>query len=511
MRDVEFIKELLDVLSLGSKLSDIFQKVGVVFSTRFGTRNFFFGDQIKVIYGIGSKPVKQIFSLMGSSQEGVEYRDVECVMRFSGGYFLYFDINSFALREDVILIYTLIDNFLRNYEKFVNIYDRFKYLKALVLSIEPLIYEVSIKNALSQSLVSLIMFSDIEKAIVANLSGKKIEVISAIGVESRLLIREDILRRVKEVIDSKKEVFFDLDVKGDGKVVMGVVPLGDFQEVRGILVVGFRKGKENVSEVDREILKILSFVITHRIKLYEMNINLMKAKKRAEELSKLKSEFVANVSHELRTPLNAILGFVELLKIGDFSKEDQTKYLDYIMSAGTSLLNMINNILDLSKIEAGAMKPMFVKVQLGEIIEDIKRYGEVLAKNKNIGFSVETYVDDITFKTDYTMAKSILMNIVSNSIKFTDKGWVKVSVGRKYDRLIFRVEDTGIGMKESELRKLFVPFTQLEKVRNKKYPGTGIGLSLSKKFADMINAKIVPRTKGIGKGCVFYVVFPIKE
>ncbi|MEN2997733.1 MAG: HAMP domain-containing sensor histidine kinase [Brevinematia bacterium] len=502
------MNELLEVLSVGSKLSEIFQKISVIFSIKFGTKNFFFGNQREIIYGFGNKSTKHILNLIRETQEQINYKDVECVMKLNN-YFLYFDINSFTSKEEIILSYAIIDNFLKNHEKFETIYTRFKYLKALVFSIEPLIYEISIKNALSHSLISLTTFTDIDKAIIAILSNKRMEVVSAIGIEKEILKNKEILINIKKILSGEKEIFLNIATSQNNKHrLVGIVPLREFNETKGILLVEFKETKESVTEIDKEILKILSFVMTHRIKLYEMNINLIRAKKRAEELSRLKSEFVANVSHELRTPLNAILGFVELLKMGDFPKSEQDKYLDYIMFAGTSLLGMINNILDLSKIEAGAMKPIFTRIQVKEISEELERYGKVLSKNKNIDFYIENNTGDMTINTDYMMIKSILVNLISNAVKFTEKGWVKVSIYTKPNNVIFKIEDTGIGMKESDLKKIFTPFTQLENVRNKRFSGTGIGLSLSKKFADMLNAKIIPKTKGVGKGCIFYVVLP---
>lgn len=512
VKNTSFFSDLFENLSIGSKLPDVFQKVSVLFSIKFGTKNFFFGDSSRVIYGIGTTPIKYIISLIKESDSSLVFKDIECLMKFDGNYFLYFDINYFASKEDLSLVFIIINNFLKNYERFESIYGRFKYLKSLVFSIEPLIYEVSLKNALSQSLISLTTFTDIEKSVVASISKKRIDIISSIGIEKKSLESKDIMNNIKEVILTKRESFFLSRSCGDGKKrLVGIIPLGDFNEIKGILFVGFEPSKEKITDIDKEILKILSFVITHRIKLHELNIGLVVAKKKAEELSKLKSQFVANVSHELRTPLNAILGFVELLKIGDFTKEDQSRYLDYIMSAGTSLLNMINNILDLSKIEAGGMKPIFTEISLDELLEDITKYGEVLAKNKGIEFIVIKHTGNIVLVSDYSMVKSILMNLISNAIKFTDSGWVKVSVYQKDGKLIFKVEDTGIGMKEEDLEKIFSPFTQLEDVRSKKFPGTGIGLSLSSKFAEMIKGKIIPKTKGLGKGCIFYFILPTES
>lgn len=500
-----FLKDISNFLSLGVKINEIFRRIGEFLKSNLSTNNFLFCSSEGVIYQFGSKDCVIFKNVFNNGKDNFYCDQSGSYMNFDNKYYLFFDFDHSCDTSHIYSLYLMLDVFLKGYERFESIHSRFKYLKSLVFAIEPLIYEVSIKNAFSQSLISLTTFTDIEKAVITTVSGGRINVISSVGVDVDFVRSKEILQKVRSVVSSNKDEFF-LSLSGS---LVGIVALGDFKDIRGLLIVVFRQGKSEITEIDKEILKILSFVITHRIKLHEINVNLVKSKKRAEELSKLKSEFVANVSHELRTPLNAILGFVELLKMGEFSKEDQNKYLDYIMSAGVSLLNMINNILDLSKIEAGYMKPTITEFSLSDIIDDVKKYGEILAKNKGISFFVYDLVGELVIRTDYTMLKSILINLVSNAIKFTDNGWVKLQIFLKDQSLVFKVEDTGIGIEEHNLKKIFETFVQLEEARTKKHQGTGIGLSLSKKFADMIGARIIPKTKGLGKGAIFYVVMPI--
>lgn len=500
-----FLKEVPKFLSLGVKINEIFQRVGEFLRSNLSTKNFLFCSSQGIIYQFGSGDCGVLQDMFKDRKENFYCNQNSSYMNFDNKYYLFFDFDPSCNPNDIYSLYLMLDVFLKSYERFESIHSRFKYLKSLVFAIEPLIYEVSIKSAFSQSLISLTTFTDIEKAVIATIFGGRVNVVSSIGVDIDFIRSREVLEKVRSVIEGGKDEFF---LSSSGSLV-GIVGLGDFKDVRGLFIVVFRQGKSEVNEIDKEILKILSFVITHRIKLHEINVNLIKSKKRAEELSKLKSEFVANVSHELRTPLNAILGFVELLKMGDFSKEDQNKYLDYIMSAGVSLLNMINNILDLSKIEAGYMKPAMTEFPLSDMIDDVKKYGEILAKNKGISFFVYDHVGELVVRTDYNMLKSILINLVSNAIKFTDDGWVKFQVFLKERNLIFKVEDTGIGIEEHNLKKIFETFVQLEEARTKKFQGTGIGLSISKKFADMIGARIIPKTKGLGKGAIFYVVMRV--
>ncbi|MCS7298750.1 MAG: histidine kinase dimerization/phospho-acceptor domain-containing protein [Spirochaetia bacterium] len=500
-----FLKDISRFLSLGVKINEIFQRIGEFLRSNLSTNNFLFCSSQGIIYQFGSEDYVVFQDMFKDGKENFYCNQNSSYMNFDNKYYLFFDFDTSCDPDNIYSLYLMLDIFLKSYERFESIHSRFKYLKSLVFAIEPLIYEVSIKNAFSQSLISLTTFTDIEKAVIATTSGSKINVVSSIGVDIDFIRSREILEKVRGVIEGGEDEFF---LSSLGSLV-GIVGLGDFKDVKGLFIVVFRQGKSEVNEIDKEILKILSFIITHRIKLHEINVNLIKSKKRAEELSKLKSEFVANVSHELRTPLNAILGFVELLKMGDFSKEDQNKYLDYIMSAGVSLLNMINNILDLSKIEAGYMKPTKTEFPLSDMIDDVKKYGEILAKNKGISFFVYDHVGELVVRTDYNMLKSILINLVSNAIKFTDNGWVKLQVFLKDRNLVFKVEDTGIGIDEHNLKKIFKTFVQLEEARTKRFQGTGIGLSISKKFADMIGARIIPKTKGLGKGVIFYVVMRV--
>ncbi|MGC8870509.1 MAG: sensor histidine kinase [Brevinematia bacterium] len=506
MYNSKFLSSIVDVLVINERLSDIFQRVFLIFESEVGTKNFVLSEETKIIFATGRK-IKDILRNFNYESD-LHISETFCAMNL-GNYKLYFDFNVLIPREYLNIIFSILKNFLSNYSKFEYIYKRFKYLKSLIFAIEPIIYETSLKYSFSQSLVSLTTFTSINKAAVLSFENKKINIIASIDLDKELLkmFNSEIIRSAK----LKKDFYLIKDLGKGQKQIVSIVPLVDLGEVRGFIFSIFDPEKKELDETDKEILKIISFVMTHRLKLHETNLNLIKAKKRAEELSRLKSEFVANVSHELRTPLNAILGFVELLKMGNFSKEEEMKYLDYILSSGINLLSMINNILDLSKIEAGAMKPIFSEIDIDELLDDVRKHSEILAMNKGIEFYLYKSKNlPNKISSDYTMVKSIITNLISNAIKFTDNGWVKVWTYLKDKHLIFRIEDTGIGMKKEDLNKIFETFTQLEGVRNKKHPGTGIGLSLSKKFADMLGAKIIPKTKGVGKGTIFYFALPIR-
>lgn len=211
---------------------------------------------------------------------------------------------------------------------------------------------------------------------------------------------------------------------------------------------------------------------------------LEEAKNQAEEASKLKSEFLANVSHEIRTPLNAILGFSQWLH--ENTNTDLHKgYLSSIISSGRSLLNVINDILDLSKIESGKIDVEYSPMKYTEIIADIKMAFENEANKKGLNFKVTTEdsVPDYILMDELRLYQ-IIFNLVSNAVKFTDKGYIHVfSFATNTDKedeidLIITVEDTGIGIEKEKQQKIFTTFAQLDGQSNRKYEGTGLGLAI---------------------------------
>jgi len=505
-----FVKDIVKTAEETTKLSEFIERLFITFSFYFETKNYFFLEKNQVIYSVK----EDNFYLPPNIQdtEKIFFNERFCVVK-TEDYILAFDLNKVVSKNDVEIVSSIVSSFILQKSKFDFVYKHLKYLKSLVYAIEPLIYETDIKQAILHSIISLTTFTDMEKILVSTFVGNKLKTISSIEIDEDLMMRIEsgyYREFINKAISEKKEVVFKM-LESENNTLATVIPLGDLKEIKGVFFTSFRQSKDNLSEMDQEILKITSFLITHRLKLHEINEYLIKAKKEAERLSNLKSEFVANVSHELRTPLNAILGFVELIKIGNFPRDEEMKYLDYISMSATSLLNMINNILDLSKIESGKMELHYENINLKELLLEVLNNGKVLCFNKGIEFKLrmeKALPQEI--KSDQMMLRSILTNLVSNAIKFTEEGYVRMDVYKKENFLIFKVEDTGVGMKEEDIGKIFKSFVQLESVRNKRFPGTGIGLSVSMKFAQMLGGKIIPKTKGIGKGSIFYFILPLK-
>ncbi len=242
----------------------------------------------------------------------------------------------------------------------------------------------------------------------------------------------------------------------------------------------------------------------------EAAATLQIAREQAEAANRSKSEFLANMSHEIRTPMTAILGYVELLG-QDLDEDEEREYIATIRRNGLYLLDIINDILDLSKIEAEKIELKIEPFSPISLIEDIRSIMEVRAAERAIEFEVD-YISDVpeAIVTDPKRLKQILVNLVGNAIKFTERGSVKLSVG--YDeqnhRIRFQVVDTGIGMTEKQIERLFEPFTQIDSSVSRKYEGTGLGLAISLRLAQMMGGEItVESEEGVGS-CFTAIIDP---
>ncbi|MCW9026883.1 MAG: ATP-binding protein, partial [Thiovulaceae bacterium] len=235
---------------------------------------------------------------------------------------------------------------------------------------------------------------------------------------------------------------------------------------------------------------------------------------RADELeksNKYKSEFLANMSHELRTPLNSIILLSKLLsqnKNTFMNKEDVEKTV-VINKAGNDLLLLINDILDLSKIEAGHMELNVTKFHSADIVKELKDLFYIVADEKNIEFIVNDEYDDI-LKLDKAKFLQILKNLLSNSFKFTSKGGVSVRIYKEKKNLILDIKDTGIGIKKDKLSIIFEEFKQADGSISREYGGTGLGLSICKKLIDLMDGEIKVKSESL-KGSTFSIYIPLES
>ncbi|WP_407283223.1 ATP-binding protein [Methanolobus sp. WCC1] len=264
------------------------------------------------------------------------------------------------------------------------------------------------------------------------------------------------------------------------------------------------------SIIDKEegTVQVIIRDITEK-KIYEEA--LLHAKIEADAANRLKSQFLANMSHELRTPLNSIIGFSDMLLLKSFGdiNEKQERYLNNVSGSGKHLLNLINDILDLSKIEAGMMSLNTENVVVSELVDEVMGTISSIAVRKNI--SLKSNIDEklTTMKADRVKIRQTLLNLLSNSVKFTpEKGSVTLEVKKLGNYVLFAVKDTGIGISENDQKYLFYEFTQVDSDHNRKYEGTGLGLALVKKFVEMHGGKVWVKSE-LGKGSCFYFEIPV--
>jgi signal transduction histidine kinase/DNA-binding NarL/FixJ family response regulator len=284
----------------------------------------------------------------------------------------------------------------------------------------------------------------------------------------------------------------------------------------GQLMDGFNEMLEQIQSRDKGLKAhqdhLEEEVLLRTEELLRMNSELSTAKDRAEAASRAKSEFLANMSHEIRTPMSSILGYADLLLTPDQSPSQRLNHVNIIRRNGGHLLSIINDVLDLSKIEAGELKVERIECSPTQILTEIASTMRVRATERKLQFVVK--VEGLIPKTihsDPTRLRQILMNLTANAIKFTESGWVRV-VARMATpaddpcpRLSFEVTDSGIGINEEQVERLFQPFAQADTSTTRRFGGTGLGLSISRKLARELGGDITVDSKP-GRGSQFTLI-----
>ncbi len=306
-------------------------------------------------------------------------------------------------------------------------------------------------------------------------------------------------------------------MQAQGAETFILIPLAVKGQAIGVINVKYHQQAHNISTEEIDLAMTLAnqaAVALENARLYEEQ---RETAEQLREVDTLKSQFLANMSHELRTPLNSIIGFSRVIMKGidgpvtDLQQQD----LSAIYNAGQHLLNMINDILDISKIEAGKMELAFDDVELPSIIDSVLSTARGLVKDKRVDL-VRDVSDGLPIITaDPTRIRQILLNLISNSVKFTDQGSITITANQRENQkgvpeIYIAVTDTGTGIAEGDQHKLFVPFSQVDGSPTRKVEGTGLGLSITRLLIDLHGGEIGVDSN-LGEGSTFWFTLPFPE
>ena len=262
--------------------------------------------------------------------------------------------------------------------------------------------------------------------------------------------------------------------------------------------------------------KYLLAVIEDIQRRKQLEVDLLEAKEAAESASRLKTAFLANVSHEIRTPLSAILGFTNLLKNSSLSTSERTEYLKIIERSGKALTRVIDDVLDLSKVEAGRLDIEQIPFSLPELLEEVLSLFRDQAEHRRLILRLQSASDVPNWLvSDPTRIRQVLINIIGNALKFTSVGSVTINVSKEVmdlNRLRLHVDvvDTGIGIPQEQLGRLFQPFTQADNSMTRKFGGTGLGLVLSQRLARALGGDVSVTSSEVNRGSTFHFAFMVK-
>jgi len=236
---------------------------------------------------------------------------------------------------------------------------------------------------------------------------------------------------------------------------------------------------------------------------------IRKALEKSEESDRLKTSFLRNMSHEIRTPLNAIIGFSNLLTSGNLPVEKQNFYASLISSSGQKLIDVINDVVEISQIHANQMKANFSKINLNMFIQEITKDFSEKAKNKNITFQLKIHLGkDFQLFTDREKLKKIVIHLFVNAFKFTEKGSIIFTCELDCDNVRISISDTGIGISDDMQKVIFEPFRQVELNLNRNFGGNGLGLPIAKAYVELMNGSISLKSE-IGVGSMFTILLPV--
>ncbi len=328
----------------------------------------------------------------------------------------------------------------------------------------------------------------------------------------------------KYVVKTKKPILADLQlmkelerrgeietVGADSKIWLGV-PLKTEGKIIGVLAVQSYTDEHAFNSADVQMLEFVSDQIGLSINHKKTEDELIAALKKAEESDKLKTAFLQNMSHEIRTPMNGILGFTSLLKEADNFSDRQREYLRIIEKSGERMLSTINDLMDISKVEAGQMNIELTEVNVNELMSYIQTFFSPEAAQKKLRFSCmkELPNEDIFIVSDREKLYAILINLVKNAIKYTKNGSVDFGYQRRGPEFEFFVKDSGIGISKENLASIFDRFVRVHQNLTSSYEGTGLGLSITKAYIELLGGEIGVESE-LGVGSTFTFTIPDRK
>ncbi|MCP4155281.1 MAG: response regulator [bacterium] len=323
------------------------------------------------------------------------------------------------------------------------------------------------------------------------------------------------------IAEGNLDTVFDIESKDEIGYLAGIFDkmrhslkklIGDLEEYGRNLENKVKERTEELNEKNKKLGEEREKLLNEIMERKRIEKELIVAKDKAFAATNAKSEFLANMSHEIRTPMNAILGFTELLK-GESTDSRQLKRLSSIESSGKVLLGLINDMLDLSKIEAGKFELQFEPVNPSNVFKELKHIFDDKVNAKGLEFHLE--IDDSIPETlilDEIRLRQVIFNLVGNAVKFTHSGYIKITVNKSAMNnetdsmnLLFSIEDTGIGIPANQLETIFEAFKQQKGQNTRKYGGTGLGLTITRRIVSILGGEITVESK-VGNGSIFNVI-----
>ncbi len=302
------------------------------------------------------------------------------------------------------------------------------------------------------------------------------------------------------------------ETSGDPTLLISIDYTVIFLVVIVAVILFSRSYNYSLTRITRELqerTRAEKLLLMNEIRLKEKNEELNIAREKAEESDRLKSAFINNLSHEIRTPMNGIIGFVELLQQSDTDKAKQDEYISVIKSCSMQLASMVNDLIDISKIDAGAVDLKISQFESKRLLTDIENMFSKTAKVKGLEFRTECDFKNIVIRSDHEKIMQALSNLVSNAIKFTPDGMVTVRLSRIINNLVISVTDTGIGIKESNQKVIFDRFRQADSGLSRSYEGSGLGLAITRGNIEFLGGKIDVYSR-LGEGSVFTCTIPVE-